>query len=367
MQRRMGIWIVLAVAFASAAAHAQIRTRNVVLIVSDGLRWQEVFNGADATLLNETNGGVWESASALQAKFGGETAAERRMKLFPFFWNTIAHQGQLYGNRALGSDAHVTNPYAFSYPGYNEMITGEGDPRIDKNEFGPNPNVGVFEWLNKQPDVAGKVEVFGTWETFKDIFNVKRSNLPVHAGWGIDAETGSVDGDRLFAQLLKTTTRFDDEDLDNSLLQPVLLQAIRVRHPRVLFVGYGATDNWAHAGRYDLLLESAHQFDAFVRELWNTMQAMPEYKDQTTFLITADHGRGSGPAEWKEHGVDEKGSANIWIAAIGPDTPALGERTNVTVTQAQLAATIAALLGKDYRTFDERAARELADVVRIQH
>ena len=247
------------------------------------------------------------------------------------------------------------------------MITGEGDPRIDKNEFGPNPNVGVFEWLNKQPDVAGKVEVFGTWETFKDIFNVKRSNLPVHAGWGIDAETGSVDGDRLFAQLLKTTTRFDDEDLDNSLLQPVLLQAIRVRHPRVLFVGYGATDNWAHAGRYDLLLESAHQFDAFVRELWNTMQAMPEYKDQTTFLITADHGRGSGPVEWKEHGVDEKGSANIWIAAIGPDTPALGERTNVTVTQAQLAATIAALLGKDYRTFDERAARELADVVRIQH
>ena len=97
------------------------------------------------------------------------------------------------------------------------------------------------------------------------------------------------------------------------------------------------------------------------------MQAMPEYKDQTTFLITADHGRGSGPVEWKEHGVDEKGSANIWIAAIGPDTPALGERTNVTVTQAQLAATIAALLGKDYRTFDERAARELADVVRIQH
>jgi hypothetical protein len=49
---------------------------------------------------------------------------------------------------------HVINPYAFSYPGCNEMITGGSDPRVDKNEFGPNPNMSVFEWLNKQPDLA---------------------------------------------------------------------------------------------------------------------------------------------------------------------------------------------------------------------
>ena len=34
--------------------------------------------------------------------------------------------------------------------------------------------------------------------------------------------------------------------------------------PRVLFVGYGETDNWAHQGRYDLVLDSAHRFDYFV-------------------------------------------------------------------------------------------------------
>jgi len=202
------------------------------------------------------------------------------------------------------------------------------------------------------------VQVFGTWETFKDIFNEKRSHLPVHAGWDIAADTGSPEGDRVFSRLLRTTTRFDEEDLDDSLLQIPLMEDVRKTHPRVLFVGYGETDNWAHAGRYDLVLESAHLFDGFVRELWETMQSMPEYKDQTTFIITCDHGRGSGPVEWKEHGVEEKGSEDVWIAVIGPDSRGLGERTQTEpVTQSQIAATIAALLGKDFtRAYPQAAA-----------
>ena len=348
----------------AVTAYAQVHTRNVVLIVSDGLRWQEVFTGADPSLLNEEHGGIWESAESLRAKFWSDNASERRRKLFPFLWDVVAKQGQLYGNRERGSMASVTNGYAFSYPGYNEMITGKGDRRIDKNEFGPNPNVSVFEWLNKQPDLAGKIEVFGTWETFKDIFNEKRSHLPVHAGWNIDLGTGSPYDDRVFRELLRTTTRFDDEDLDDSLLQISLLEGIRKTHPRVFFVGYGETDNWAHAGRYDLVLESAHLFDGFVRQLWETMQAMPEYKDQTTFIITCDHGRGSGLVEWKEHGVEEKGSENVWIAVIGPDTAPMGERVNAApVTQSQIAATIAALLGKDFTQGGTQAAHPIKDAI----
>jgi hypothetical protein len=364
IRRRLLVCLLAVFALSSRGLHAQTHTRNVVLIVSDGLRWQEVFAGADPSLLDEEHGGIWESADALRAKYWSDDAAERRRKLFPFLWNVAGRQGQLFGNRNLGSFASVTNGYAFSYPGYNEMITGKGDARIDKNEFGPNPNVSVFEWLNQQPDLAGQVQVFGTWETFKDIFNEKRSHLPVHSGWNIAPDTGSADGDRLFSQLLRTATRFDDEDLDDSLLQIPLIEDIRKTHPRVLFVGYGETDNWAHAGRYDLVLESAHLFDGFVRELWDTMQSMPEYKDQTTFIITCDHGRGSGLVEWKEHGVEEKGSENIWIAVIGPDTQPLGERAKIApVTQAQIAATIAALLGKDFTQASPQAASPLRDVL----
>jgi hypothetical protein len=112
------------------------------------------------------------------------------------------------------------------------------------------------------------------------------------------------------------------------------------------------------------VLDSAHRFDYFVRQLWEAMQSMPRYRATTTFIITTDHGRGSGPVQWKEHGIAEKGSENIWIAVIGPDTPALGERTHTApVTQAQIAATLAAFVGKDWNAAQPKAARPIAAVL----
>ena len=312
------------------SAAAQLKTRNVVLIVSDGLRWQEVFTGADPELLNSKYGGIWASPEKLRREFWNDDPAERRKMLLPFLWGVVARQGQIFGNQNKGSIARVTNGKAFSYPGYNEMLTGRPDSRIDSNEFGLNPNTTVFEWMNHLPEFHGKVAAYATWDVFKNIFNEPRSQLAMQVGWD-PPETGKLTSrQELLNELYRTTTRLDDEDVWDSFLQIPLLEYVKSGHPRVLFVGYGETDNWAHAGRYDLVLESAHQFDEFVRQLWETMQAMPEYRDQTTFIITTDHGRGSGLEEWKEHGVDEKGSENIWIAVMGPDTEALGERLKST-------------------------------------
>jgi hypothetical protein len=336
---------------AATLAAAQLKTQNVVLIVSDGLRWQEMFTGADAALLNSEHGGIWAPQGRLRRDYWNEDAGERRKLLFPFIWGEIAKKGQIFGNQNKGSMARVTNGLAFSYPGYNEMLTGRADPRINSNEFGPNPNTTVFEWMNQQPDFKGRAAVFATWSVFKNIFNEPRSKLPMQVGWDLPEKGKLTDRQQLMNDLYTTTTRLDDDDVWDSFLQVPLLEYVNAARPRLLFVGYGETDNWAHAGRYDLVLDSAHQFDQFVKQLWETMQAIPQYRDQTTFILTADHGRGSGLEQWKQHGVEEKGSENIWIAVMGPDTKAQGERTSVpTVTQAQIAATVAALLGKDFRS-----------------
>jgi hypothetical protein len=51
--------------------------------------------------------------------------------------------------------------------------------------------------------------------------------------------------------------------------------------------------------------------------------------------------------------------------ALGPDTRALGERRNVpAVHQAQIAATVAALLGEDYSAAFPEAAPMVRDIVR---
>ena len=188
--------------------------------------------------------------------------------------------------------------------------------------------------------------------------------MPLQVGWDAPYE-GKLDARRrLMNELYRTTARLDQEDVYDAFMQVPLVDSLSEHQPRVVFVGYGETDDWAHAGRYDLVLHSAHSFDRFVAQLWSTLQRLPAYKDQTTFIITTDHGRGSGPSEWKEHGVEEKGSENIWLAVMGPDTAPLGERHDVPeIHQAQIAATVAALLGKDYPKAVPAAAAPIADVL----
>lgn len=364
MRKHVRVFVVLLAALGNGIPlRVQLKTQNVVLIVSDGLRWQEVFSGADPDLISEKHGGIWASPEKLRSQFWSGDPARRRQRLFPFLWGVVAKNGQIFGNQNKGSIARVTNGMAFSYPGYNEMLTGHADPRIDSNEFGPNPNITVFEWMNQFPEFHGHVAAYATWEVFKNIFNEPRSHLPMQAGSDLPEKGNLTPRQELLNELYRTTTRLDDEDVWDSFLQVPLLEYVKSAHPRLLFVGYGETDNWAHSGRYDLVLESAHQFDDFVRQLWETMQSMPEYRDQTTFIITTDHGRGSGPEEWKEHGIEQKGSENIWIAVLGPDTQPLGELSNNSAQQAQIAATLAEFLGKDFVDAVHAAAPSLSGVI----
>ena len=143
-----------------------------------------------------------------------------------------------------------------------------------------------------------------------------------------------------------------------------MLDYVRTRHPRLLFVGYGETDEWAHMGRYDQVLRSLHHVDAFVAELWRAMQAIPQYRGTTTFIITTDHGRGDGLTAWRDHGRDVSGAEQIWIAVLGPDTPPLGERRNIPrVTQSEIASTVAALLGERWQALSPNAAPPLPAVL----
>src|SRR5215510_1913001 len=93
------------------------KTRNVILVIADGVRWQEVFEGADPTLLNGDAGGSWTSTEELRRKYWNDDPLIRRRLLFPFLWETVATRGQLFGNQRQGSIARVTNPRWFSYPG----------------------------------------------------------------------------------------------------------------------------------------------------------------------------------------------------------------------------------------------------------
>ncbi|HEU4993455.1 MAG TPA: hypothetical protein VFT29_01475 [Gemmatimonadaceae bacterium] len=364
--RRVIAILALSVAGASAQvqAPAPLHTKNIILVVTDGLRWQELFGGADSTIVfTDKRRPDWDNRRILTDYWRAGSQA-RREALLPFTWSVIGRQGQIFGNRNIGSVATVTNGLKFSYPGYNEMLAGAPDPRIDRNEFGINPNVTVFEWLNRQPELKGEVAAFATWDVFADIFARRRSGLPMHVGWETPYARPSNAADSLLNRLYATSIREWDNNAYDVLMHSVMMRYLEARHPRVVFVGYGETDEWAHAGRYDRLLASAHTVDGFLRELWSFVQSDSVYRDRTTMIVTTDHGRGRTD-NWTDHGRDVRGAEEWWVAVIGPDTPALGERgAGTNVAQSQIAATVAALLGFDFRRDATQAAAPIGDVIR---
>lgn len=361
----LGIFLLSVAALtASAAAPAtKPATENVVLLMTDGLRWQEVFGGAEEILMTKENGGVTD-VDTLKKAYWRDTPEARREALMPFLWTVVARQGQIYGNQAKGSVAEVTNGMKFSYPGYNETLCGFADPRIDSNDKNPNPNVTVFEWLNRKPAYYGKVAAFGVWDVFPYIFNRQRCGFFIHAGYEPIEGKLTPQLEMLNTLRNETTRKWQAEPYDTFTFHAAIAY-LQAQKPRVFFLSLNETDAWGHEGRYDNYLTSARRADQYFQTLWETMQAIPQYQGKTSFIFVPDHGRGDAPVEWKNHGKKVPRSEYIWMAFLGPDTAPLGERSNVpAITQSQVAATLAALLGEDYAAAVPQAARPVASVLR---
>jgi hypothetical protein len=348
---------------AAASAAPALQTRHVLLVMADGVRWQEVFTGAEEQLISKEFGGVTKT-NDLRKAFWRDTPEARREALMPFFWGTLAKQGQLYGNQLRGSTAHVTNGKNFSYPGYSEILCGFSDPRIDSNAKKPNANVTMPEWLNGKPAFAGRVAAFGNWDVIPYILNRERSHLPIWTGFEKTDPKLNAHWAMLEKLIADHTPTWGTLMTYDTFIHAAALEHLKSKKPRLMYVGYGEPDEWAHEGRYDYYLHSIRHFDRFVRELWEAAQADSEMRGRTSILLVTDHGRGTSNASWKSHGANIADSRFIWMGVLGPDTPALGERTNVpTVTQNQIAPTAAALLGLDYKAEQPQAGPVLVDAL----
>lgn len=339
-------FILLLLLIGIAPVYAQNKTRNIILVTIDGLRWQEVFNGADSSLMH--NKDYTRNREDLTKKFWDSSYLKRRDLLMPFLWNVIAKNGQIYGNRNLGCYVNVANPFWFSYPGYSEILCGFADERVNTNELGPNPNTTLLESLANKKEFSGKVAVFASWGTMNDIVNENRSRVLVNAGF--EPLTGMQYGPKV--ELLNDLQYqlpdiFSGIRLDAATFH-MGFEYLKTQKPRVIFISFDETDDFGHYGSYDNYMNTAHYTDSFIKQLWEWAQSQPEYRQQTTLIVTVDHGRGTGDG-WKSHGANTENSGETWFAVIGPDSPAKGEMKSGQYYNKQFAATIAELLSVDYQ------------------
>lgn len=328
-------------------ASAQHKTENVILITLDGFRWQELFQGAERRLIGKSF--VSDSAAVVRT-FWHDSENERRKLLMPFFWNVVAKEGQLYGNRNLGSNVNVTNRQWFSYPGYSEILCGfADDARVNSNDKFNNPNTNVLEFIAAQKGFEGKVAAYSSWDVFPFIINRDRNGIQVNSGI-IPVGSSATAKEKMLDELMYQVPNPLGEVRLDAFTFHYGLEYMKKNKPRVMYFAFDETDDFAHGGKYDLYLHAARYTDGFIGQLWAWCQNDPAYRGKTTMIITCDHGRGSvQPDDWKHHGIKMPNADQIWFAVIGPDTPALGEvKGPVQLYQNQVAKTLAAFLGIDY-------------------
>ncbi|WP_149273463.1 alkaline phosphatase family protein [Pareuzebyella sediminis] len=324
-----------------SATNAQENNTKVVLITLDGFRWQELFSGADPLLVSNTD--FVHDTTALKKNFWRNTPEKRREALMPFLWQEVSKIGQLHGNRNLGSNVNLTNKMWFSYPGYNEILTGKADDKnITSNDKIPNPNTTILEIANRDPRYVNQVAAFGSWDVFPFIINEERSGVPVNAGFELAKGADLTVNEKFLNKLQpKVPSPWSTVRMD-AFTHYYAMEELKKNHPEFIYISYGETDDFAHDGEYDAYLASAHTTDTLIKELWQFTQNDPFYRNSTLFIISTDHGRGTNPLEtWKSHGGNIKGADQVWLIAFGKGVSPRGEVTeNEQLFSNQIAPTI---------------------------
>ncbi len=352
--------VLLALAAAATSPFAQAPAGHaVVLITLDGARTEEIFGGLDAAVLSSTlREGAALDEQAVYNRFWAPTPEERRAKLMPFFWGTLLREhGSIAGNPKLGSRVHLTNEHWFSYPGYSEILVGRAhDDVIKSNDPLRNPNRTVLEFLKDKASLSREqVAVFASWSVFNEISEHREGTLTINAGFEVYPPHDSLIQQLSLLQF-ETPTPWQRVRHDAYTMAFAMDHLTRY-HPRVIYLALGETDDWAHDGRYDRVLETYARTDRWLKELWSWLQSEPEYRGRTSMLLTTDHGRGHHGTDWRDHGRKVVGSNETWMAFVSPSLARRGEwRDHPPITASQVAATLIDWAGFDWKLFDPNAA-----------
>ena len=326
MKIKLVVLLIGIISLNSLSSKAQeVQTPKIFLITLDGLRWQELYTGAEKELIANTE--YVHDTTQLKSLFWRDNANERRKALMPFLWTQALQMGQFHGNRNLGSKADLTNTQWFSYPGYNEILSGKADDqRITSNDKLNNPNKTVLETVNNSPAHKGKVAAFASWDVFPFIINEERSGVPVNAGFEIAEAVTLTPREQFLNQMqAQVPSPWSTVRLD-AFTHHYALEYMMKNHPNLVYIAYGETDDFAHEGDYQAYLKAAHNTDGLIKELWEFTRQDPYYKDNTVFIISTDHGRGTDPLDsWQHHGNKVKDAGQVWLISFGDGVAALGE------------------------------------------
>jgi hypothetical protein len=296
----------------------------VVLVVLDGVRWQDVFAGADPALARACgfSAGAWTSAPALM----------------PNLHRLIEKEGIALGASRGHPDISASGPHFISLPGYEEIFSGRPDPTCDSNDC-PGPSMPTVADDVASSSGPSEVAVVASWPTIARAASSGGPAFLVSSGRRLLENGGVLAADPEARSLLADAARSgalpgEGDYRPDTLTAALALRVLSLARPRFLFVGLGDADEHAHRGNYRGYLEALRASDAFLGALDDTLRATGARGQHTTILVTTDHGRAY---DFTDHGPQFPESSRVWLVA------ALAARRPYTLSN--VAPTVRALLG----------------------
>jgi hypothetical protein len=321
----------------------------VILVVLDGVRWQEVFDGADRAFARQRRAN----------QFAWDNPRDLMPNLYRLIDGAPANgsNGIAIGAPGHGAEISATGPQFISLPGYLEIFSGKPDFRCGRNDCVPAPMRTIADQVRDASGVDD-VSVIASWP------NIARA-ASSDSDRGGDAQSGAsrfvmtagrslvhgqeaLRADSLTASLVDQGARAtawpgEGDYRPDALTRRIALRRLAVARPRFMFVGLGDADEYAHRGNYRAYLDSIHESDAFLGDVLATLRTMGARGRHTTLLVTADHGRAR---DFVDHGRQFPESGRVWLVAAGGDVQARGlVSASRRYTLSSVAPTVRALLG----------------------
>jgi phosphopentomutase/2,3-bisphosphoglycerate-independent phosphoglycerate mutase family metalloenzyme len=305
----------------------------VVLVVLDGVRWQEVFGGADRVLARQRglNLGAWASPRALM----------------PNLQRLLDTEAVAIGAPGHGAEMATGGAQRISLPSYREIFTGKADTACQSNDcsepLGQTFADDVYE-VSGPRDVA----VVASWPNIARAASAEPARFVFTTGRKLVGRGEVLRADEVIASLLDAgahASAFPGEGdyRPDALTERIALRYLATARPRFLFVGLGDTDEYGHRNDYRGYLGALHEADDFLGELAVTLDAMGERGRHTTVLVTTDHGRAYN---FRDHGMWHPESGRVWLVASGADVRGRGlVAASRRHTLSDVAPTVRALLG----------------------
>ena len=304
----------------------------VVLVVLDGVRWQDVFGGADRALWRQRGISLaWATARGLM----------------PNLQHMVETQGMAIGAPGHGLEMVTGGSQRISLPSYREIFTGRADPACQSNDCAQPLGRTVADDVY---DASGPrdVAIISSWPNIARAASADSSRFVLSTGRRLVGLGELLRFDPAVASLLDAgahASAFPGEGdyRPDAFTERVALRYLATARPRFLFVGLGDCDEYGHRNDYRGYLTALHAADEFLGELAVTLGAMGARGRHTTVLVTADHGRAH---DFRDHGVWHPESGRVWLVAGGADVRGRGlvaaPRRH---TLSDVAPTVRALLG----------------------